>query len=209
MLFSGGRDSTLVAADILSTGRDVQLLMFTTGLAFGPDLVSVRVDELRERFGAHAEVSTERLNIAGLVRRFSLLDIESDILTDRVNLVHLGEALALLAASVRRFRGREGLEIYAGFTAYQSDFPEQRPVAIGWFREILDAIGMAFYTPLDSVQSEAEVKERLWAHSLSPKSLERSSMFADAHSVASDETIVNYLDRKRELFLRMAVGSQD
>lgn len=206
VLFSGGRDSTLVAADLLSAGKDVELLTFSTGLGFGPDLLKLRIEEMSNKYAGQAELRVRHQHVEGLVRQFALRSIEIDMLTDGVNLVHLGESLALLVAAARRCKEVGTSSIFAGYVAYQAHLPEQRPATIRWANEVLLDFGLSLSTPLDTVESEDLVKERLWMHNLSPKSLERSSMFADTHSVATDAAILAYLSRRSDL-VRELIGA--
>jgi 7-cyano-7-deazaguanine synthase in queuosine biosynthesis len=198
VLFSGGRDSTLVAVRLIESGEAVWLLSFNTGLAFGPQLSPLRLQELRARYGTEVVVHA-RLDIQGLVRRFALLDIEEDILVDRHNLALLGEMVAIVSESIVYCARRSGQAIWAGFTGYQKHFPEQRRIVAGFFDALASSYGIRFKAPLLSVNSELEVKEELWIRGLSPKSLETSSMFAESGSEPSDEAVAHYLARKESI----------
>lgn len=175
VLFSGGRDSTLVAVRALENGDTVTLLTFETGLAYGPRLIEYRIAELEARF-SDRQICRKSLNVVGLVRRIALLEIERDIMQDGYNLVLLGEALALVTEAIV-FAKSDGISmISGGYTRYQGQFPEQRPVAIEFFGSLCAEYDVEFAAPLREISSEGTVKEELWLRGLSPKSLERSSL---------------------------------
>lgn len=198
VLFSGGRDSTLVAVRALENGDTVTLLTFETGLAYGPRLIDYRIAELEARFG-HEQIRQESLNVVGLVRRIALLDIERDIVQDGYNLVLLGEALALVTAAIVFAKNEDISVISGGYALYQERFPEQRSVAIDFFSLLCTEFDVEFIAPLREISSEETVKEELWLRGLSPKSLERSSLFAESGSVPSDDAVRKYLERKKQI----------
>lgn len=198
VLFSGGRDSTLVAVRALENGDSVTLLTFETGLAYGPRLIEYRIAELEARFG-DGQIRRESLNVVGLVRRIALLDIERDIVQDGYNLVLLGEALALVVEAIVFVKREDISAISGGYARYQGRFPEQRPVAIDFFSSLCAEFDVEFTAPLREISSEETVKEELWLRGLSPKSLERSSLFAESGSIPSDDAVREYLERKKQI----------
>jgi 7-cyano-7-deazaguanine synthase in queuosine biosynthesis len=208
VLFSGGRDSTLVAVRALENGDTVTLLTFETGLAYGPCLIEHRIAELEARF-SDRQILRESLNVVGLVRRIALLEIERDIVQDKYNLVLLGEALALVTEAIVFVKSEDISAISGGYTRYQGQFPEQRPVAIEFFSSLCAEYEVEFTAPLCEISSEETVKEELWLRGLSPKSLERSSLFAESGSTPSDDAVHDYLERKKWIvrsYLKTRVG---
>lgn len=208
VLFSGGRDSTLVAVHALENGDAVTLLTFETGLAYGPRLIKHRIAELEARF-SDGHIRRESLNVVGLVRRIALLEIEQDIIGDGYNLVLLGEALALVTEAIAFTRSEDISTISGGYTRYQRQFPEQRPVALEFFSALCAEFDVEFAAPLHQISSEETIKEELWLRGLSPKSLERSSLFAESGSTPSDAAVHEYLERKKRIvrpYLKTRLG---
>lgn len=208
VLFSGGRDSTLVVVRALENGDTVTLLMFETGLAYGPRLIEHRIAELEARF-SDRQIRRESLNVVGLVRRIALLEIEQDIVQDGYNLVLLGEALALVTEAIIFVKSEDISMISGGYARYQGQFPEQRPIAIEFFSSLCAEYDVEFAAPLREISSEESVKEELWLRGLSPKSLERSTLFAESGSTPSDDAVREYLERKKQIvrsYLKTRVG---
>lgn len=199
VLFSGGRDSSLAAVRYCMSGRTIRLLKFTTGLGIPSNLPLIREQELRRTFPRFIADDTPLIPIQGIVRKFALADIESDFRTFAgKNLVLLGEKLALhCAAIIYCLRCSIGI-IADGTSGYQMEMPEQRTVAVDFFRDLSRAFGIRYETPVIGYASSQEVRFALLEAGLSTKSLEGLSMFADTFSYANDDTILAYLNSKRE-----------
>ncbi|HHB1596998.1 TPA: hypothetical protein ACN976_005240, partial [Vibrio campbellii] len=84
-----------------------------------------------------------------------------------------------------------------GITEYQKEFPEQRLVAKEYFVDFISQYGITYESPIyEFAKSQDDVKYRLLQAGISTKSLEGLSVFADSFTPASDEVIMNYLQRK-------------
>jgi hypothetical protein len=199
-MFSGGRDSSLAAVHYCLADYRVCLLRFLTGLGIPSVLPAIREQELRARFGDSFVPTPDPIPVYGLVRRISVADIESDFRAfGGKNLVLLGEKLALHAASLV-FCLRNSIGVLAdGTSGYQAEMPEQRVVAVKFFRELSSEYEITYETPICEFQSDMDVKYRLLEAGISTKSLEGLSMFADSFTEADDDTILAYLQAKKEI----------
>jgi len=199
VMFSGGRDSTLVAASLMLQGIPVHLFSGNSGCSLHRGLLALRVDELRARFG-DLVVTHVVSDISGAFRSIAIANIENDILTHRKNLVLLGEKIAIHAHAVD-YCHRHGIFIMNdGIARYQQDYPEQRIVAREYFEEFLAGYGIDYRSPIyEFATSGEDVKYRLLQLGLSTKSLEGVSIFGDSFSTPSDETIMAYLHEKEAL----------
>ena len=198
-MFSGGRDSSLAAVTYCLRGRDVQLLRFSTGLGIPSPLPDIREAELRARFKDQLLPSV-LIPIHGLVRAISIATIEDDFRRfNGKNLVLLGEKLAIHAASLTYCLENQIDTLADGTSGYQAEMPEQRPVAIGFFRDLSTRYGIRYETPIAETGSELDVKYALLEAGMSTKSLEGLSMFADSFTQADDQTILAYLRSKEHL----------
>src|SRR3990167_4805177 len=199
VLFTGGRDSTLTASILMMRDIPVCLLSADNGCSIHRDITEYRIKELIKRFGEHLIVEYKILDISGTFRSIALKDIETDILTYKKNLIVLGEKLALLAHAVDFCLRNDYMDINAGYTKYQEEFPEQRGIAIKFFEDFLRHYGINFYQPIYEDATTVEyVKYRLMQIGLSNKPLEGSTLFGDTFSVADNQTIHNYLLNKKE-----------
>ena len=198
VLFSGGRDSTLVAASLMLQGIPVHLFNVTSGHP-GTALFQLRVDELRGRFGDLVrEVTVE--DISGSLRSIALANLEDDILTHRKNLILLGDKLAMYVHAVDYCRRNDITVMNDGIARYQQDLAEQRDVARVFFENFTASYGMTGYSPIyEYASSEDLVKYRLMQLGLTTKSLEENAMFGDSFSSPSDDVVLAYLKEKEPL----------
>ena len=199
IMFSGGRDSSLATVTYCLRGYDVQLLRFSTGFGIPSPLPGIREAELRARF-KNQLLPSVLMPVYGIVRAISSATIEEDFRRfNGKNLVLLGEKLAIHAASLT-FCLENQINILAdGTSGYQAEMPEQRPVAIGFFRDLSTRYGIRYETPIVEAGSELDVKYALLEAGMSTKSLEGLSMFADSFTKADDQTILAYLQSKEHI----------
>lgn len=196
VMFTGGRDSTLVAVHLMLQGIPVHLYTASSGCSLHRGILGHRVEELKNRFG-ELVICHHIADISGAFRTLAIETIESDILEDRKNLVLLGEKIAIHAHIIDYCKRNNITIINDGITHYQKEFPEQRLIAKEYFVDFMSSYGIKYESPIyDFAKSQDDVKYRLLQAGVSTKSLEGLSVFADSFTTASDETILNYLKRK-------------
>lgn len=196
VMFTGGRDSTLVAVKLMLQNIPVHLFTASSGCSLHREILTHRVNELRNRFG-ELVVTHHIEDISGSFRTLAIETIEEDILKDKKNLVLLGEKIAIHAHIINYCHRNNINIINDGITEYQKEFPEQRLVAKEYFVDFISQYGIAYESPIyEFAKSQDDVKYRLLQAGISTKSLEGLSVFADSFTPASDEVIMNYLQRK-------------
>ncbi len=199
VLFSGGRDSSLTIARLALAGHAVLPVRFTTGTGVASDLPMIREAELAASFPHHVAPSVT-LPAYGLIRRVAIADVEADFRNfDGKNLILLGEMMALTTVAIRHCLQTGINRLATGATAYQAEMPEQRPVALDFFRDFCATYAVEYLTPVVECVSADEVKYELWDLGVSTKSLEGISIFSDSFSRAEDNTIERYLNAKRSV----------
>lgn len=200
ILFSGGRDSTLVAAMALSNPSfsKIHLLTMNTGLGWGPNLRAIRIRELQERF-PHKEIMSTNIDVRGAVKEIALVSIEQDFSEFGVNTIPLGETLAVLLGAIHYCKKSSLCRIQNGYTLYQRHFSEQTSASRAWLVQLAKQFGIRLESPLAAFSSEEDVKKLLRLLNISPKSMERNYMFADSFTVPCDESIVKYYETKKIL----------
>lgn len=200
VMFTGGRDSTLAACHLMLQGVPVHLYSGNSGCSLHRDILQVRVQELKARFG---DLVMDHIveDISGSFRSVAIADLERDILEDKKNLVLLGEKIAL-HAHIIDYCKRNGIDtINDGIAFYQKEFPEQRLVAKDYFINVIGDYGIKYNSPIyEFAKSTDDVKYRLLQIGVSTKSLEGISVFADSFTTPSDEVIISYLSRKEPIF---------
>ncbi len=197
VLFTGGRDSSLTAGLLMMKGIPVCLLSANSGASVHSKIRDRRVKELTKRFGNKLLIDYQTLDVAGSFREVALAEIETDILTDKKNLIVLGEKIAILSHAINFCIRNKYRVINVGYTKYQEEFPEQRNTSINLFKSFLMEYGVSLACPIYNDASSIEyVKYKLMQIGLSNKPLEGSTLFGDTFSKASDEIIKSYIDRK-------------
>jgi predicted subunit of tRNA(5-methylaminomethyl-2-thiouridylate) methyltransferase len=199
VMFTGGRDSTLVAVHLMLQGIKVHLFTASSGCSLHRGILQHRVDELKNRFG-ELVVTHHIADISGAFRSLAIATLEQDILEDKKNLILLGEKIAIHAHIIDYCRRNNINIINDGITEYQKEFPEQRLVAKEYFVNYMKGYDIEYRSPIyEFAKSQDDVKYRLLQAGISTKSLEGLSVFADSFTPASDEVILNYLHRKEDL----------
>lgn len=196
ILFSGGRDSTLAAIKAHRKGLFLHLLSFESGLGYGgAPLRAHRLREMEERWGDEAFIHRS-VPTYGLTRQICFLDIVSDIVADRIQLILLGEFMAMLTSALAYCKEHALGSLAFGAVRYQSTLAEQQPMAIERFRDICAGYGISFDTPVYDAASEGVVKLQLMDAGFSTKSLEGSSLLCDIDDSPDPDTVVDYINRK-------------
>ena len=194
-LFSGGRDSSLVACLLARDGRLVHLLTCDNGVSIGADLSAYRYNELRTALGDRI-VGRAVVSTMGLFRRIALADIENDFARFHKNLIVLGSQLAMHTEAVVYCLNHGIQEVASGFTTYQCSFAEQMPDAIKAIGEFMSQHSIKYLTPVADYDCPDKVKFRLLDFGVSTKSLESVSVFADTFTEPSSEQVLSYIAAK-------------
>lgn len=195
VLFSGGRDSTLVALRCYRRQTPMDLLVFESGLGVGAEVRKYRLDELVTAWGSNA-FTTRFLRVHGLVRRICFTEIESDISVDGRQLILLGEFIAILGSGISYCLRHSVSRLMFGAVKYQGNLPEQQAQAIDAFRTFSESYGIALDTPVIESESELSVKLELAEAGILPKSLEGYSVLADIDDNPPPRIVDSYIARK-------------
>lgn len=195
ILFSGGRDSSLAACLLTARGHEVRLLTGRSGTEAGANLTELRLAELRAAF-PQSPFDHAYLNTTGMFREIAIIDIERDFAKYRHNMILVGAKIALISEAILHCLAANGSTLADGSTAYQSDFGEQRPLALARLSEFCRRSGIKFLTPVSSYDSELAVRRDLVAFGLTSKSLEAVSIFGDSFSRPSDQAVEDYIGEK-------------
>ncbi|WP_183256098.1 Rossmann-fold NAD(P)-binding domain-containing protein [Anoxybacteroides tepidamans] len=195
VLFTGGRDSSLVACLEALQGREVHLLTCNSGIGIKSELSEFRVQELKSLFPEQI-VGRTVLPTYGLFRSIAIARLEEDFKRWGVNLVLLGDKLAIHAAATV-YCVQNGIKrLVDGCVGYQKDLAEQKSVAIEILREFEAEYGIIYECPIYHFGSQDDVKYALLTIGLSSKSLEGVSVFGDAFTEPTDQMVEEYMKDK-------------
>ncbi|MFV1964826.1 MAG: hypothetical protein ACC628_05345 [Pirellulaceae bacterium] len=198
VMYSGGRDSTLVACKLMLKSIPVFLFSADSGCSLHRGPLQDRIDRLRSRFG-DLVVAHKVEDVSGTFRSIALENIEDDFLKYKKNLILLGEKLAIHVHAIDVCK-RQGMTVMNdGINQYQKDFPEQRDVARDFLQSFTLNYGIDYRSPVYDSPNMLYVKHRLMQLGLSTKSLEGVTIFGDTFSTPSDETILRYLKDKKAI----------
>lgn len=195
VLFSGGRDSSLAACLLATSGRRVHLLTCNNGVSIGTDLSQHRYVELQRALGRRLEGRTVVPSM-GLFRRLALQNIEADFARFGKNLIMLGSQLATHTEGIVFCLDYAVRSMAAGSTKYQAHFPEQMDVARERLHAFCRDFGIEYLLPVGDFKSEEEVKYRLLDYGVSTKSLEAISIFSDTFTQPTPQQVADYIDLK-------------
>lgn len=161
LMFSGGRDSTLSALRLARQGIPLTLVTIVSGHLFGLRRVRERVEALKSRIPKN----TRWL----IVRQNELLATDTSFYERTCLPCH--HAYVVAAAIVGAKLGTRSLAF--GYTMYQSDWPEQTPLAVGTLRRLLGEFGISLVLPVADVASKSEMIYELERQGVSGESLEQ------------------------------------
>jgi len=196
VMYSGGRDSTLVACKLMLKNIPVFLFSANSGCSLHRGPLQDRIARLRSRFG-DLIVAHKVEDISGTFRSIALENIEEDFAKYKKNLILLGEKLAIHVHGIDICK-RQGMTVMNdGINQYQKDFPEQRDVARDFLQTFTQSYGIEYRSPVYDSPGMLYVKHRLMQLGLSAKSLEGVTIFGDTSSTPSNEVILRYLEDKK------------
>ncbi|ADC51502.1 hypothetical protein BpOF4_17305 [Alkalihalophilus pseudofirmus OF4] len=198
VLFTGGRDSSLVACLEALQGKEVHLLTCNSGIGIKSELSEVRVEELKKRFPENI-VGRTILPTYGLFRSIAISNLEEDFKRWGVNLVLLGDKLAIHAAATVYCIENGITRLVDGCVGYQKDLAEQKDVSIEILSSFEKEYGITYECPIYHFGSQDDVKYALLTIGLSSKSLEGVSVFGDAFSEPTDQMVQEYMNDKLPL----------
>jgi len=198
VLFSGGRDSTLVACLLALKGIKLHLLTGSCGLGIGTEIVETRFQELSRKFSDNI-IHWKTLDIKGLLGAVAFRNIEGDFRQYQKNLILLGEKMALHTEAVLYCLSLGIKYIADGTTKYQAHLAEQSPEAVTFFRKFSEEYGIQYLTPVYEATNEQQVKDLLFILGISTKSLESISLLSDSFSKPNEGVSALYLARKKPI----------
>ncbi len=195
VLFTGGKDSSLVAALEALQGREVYLITGDSGIGIKGDLKYIRVKELQERF-PDQKIKHITIPTYSLFRDIAIKNIEDDFRRWEINLILMGDKLAIHAAAIAYCLKNGINRMVDGVVNYQSELVEQKKVAMDMLKELGNKYGVRYESPIYNYGGKKDVKYSLLSLGLSNKSLEGVSIFGDSFSEPTDEIVREYIDDK-------------
>lgn len=160
LMFSGGRDSTIAALRLQELGYRQTLVTVTSDHLHGINLVRKRLKELRGILPSPTRWVQLRQPKTRATRQFN-----------QHTCLPCHHAYVSLAGRVVRQIGATAIAF--GYAEYQSDWPEQTPMAVASLRRVLARFGLALLLPAHSIRSKSEALQLLTERGLSTDALEQ------------------------------------
>lgn len=195
VLFTGGKDSSLVACLEASKGNNVHLLTGVSGIGIKSELSEIRVKELIERF-PNVVIEIHFLSTSALLRKIAIKDIEKDILKWKCNLVLLGDKMAIHAAATAYCIQNGITKLLDGVVKYQDELVEQKIIAMEMLKNFEKEYNITYESPIYEFGDKKAVKYALLEFGISNKSLEGVSIFGDSFTEPDDSVIKEYIEDK-------------
>lgn len=163
MMFSGGRDSTLAAVRLYEQGRSMTLVTVTSDHLVGIERVIARLRELRSVIPPETkwlQVRQSPLTAASNFHNQTCLPCHRE---------YVSIAGSVLVKQPSR-------AIAFGYVNYQSQWPEQTPLAIASLQRVLRRHEIELLLPVHSLVSREAAVSELRRYGFSPDSLEQKCL---------------------------------
>jgi len=206
VLFSGGTDSTLAAAQMLDEFERVTLLTFDPGYLYFLDRTKVHAKKLQQRFGDH-RVEHQIIDIRPFVAEILGIDVGADLKEygfNMASLVCLGCRLSMHAFAITWCLENEVPYLADGSIRAQSTIPEQMESVIRRNRRFYsEQYGIRHFSP---IYEEDESDRRLVELGVTDqKKLKRQFILFDTQATCLFGVPADVYGR---LFYGRAVGDQ-
>ena len=175
LMFSGGRDSTLATLRLQARNTPLGLVTVTSGHLVGISRVKHRLSELA-RF---LPPETEWLQV------LQPADLRTDVSFYDQTCLPCHHAYVAVSGALARLTGVKRLGF--GYTRYQSDWPEQTPLAISCLRRVLAKHDINLELPAHDIESRDAAIQELRSYGVSTDALEQkcirqvTNVALDAH----------------------------
>ncbi|MDD4271482.1 MAG: 7-cyano-7-deazaguanine synthase [Patescibacteria group bacterium] len=203
LLFSGGRDSTAVAAAFCHAFPQSQLylLFLDNGLLSRVRSPERQAAHIKSIFSS-TDVQFHMRRVSQIMRIAGMQQIEKDFKEHGFStlLICVACKLVMNFAAIR-FAKEIGVDIIMdGYAERQSGFPEQTEIFMSFARDLFQKNGLFYSSPLYSFLSDKEkVNHTIRELGVSILKQEAVCMWSDAFSVAKEEEIKKYLYKTTEI----------
>ncbi|ACH37356.1 hypothetical protein Gbem_0325 [Citrifermentans bemidjiense Bem] len=197
LMFSGGRDSTLAAARLNSIGVPVTLVTITSKHLEGIGRVHLRLAELARTLPP----GTDWLHI----EQPDQLQTDTSFYDQTCLPCHH----AYVVVSVAIAKKINASKMAFGYTHYQSDWPEQTPLAIARLKTTLARHGIELLLPVYDLPSREVAIEELGAYGLSTSSLEQKCLRQITNVALSEERLIQQVDLWEDAIERSMLNIAD
>ena len=182
LMFSGGRDSTLAAVRLHRAGTRMALVTVTSGHLVGIDRVKRRLGEL----AASLPPDTPWIQVRQPV------DLRTDTSFYEQTCLPCHHAYVVVSATIAAAAAARRLAF--GYAGYQSDWPEQTPLAVSRLRRVLAGHGIRLELPVYDLPSREAALAELASLGMSGEALEQKCLRQVTNIALTDERLGQQVD---------------
>lgn len=199
LLFSGGRDSSTVAAAFCNAFPQGQLhlLLVDNGLLSRLDSTKRQAALLQSLFPKN-DVIFETKRVSQMMRQVGMQQVEKDFTIHHYSTLLICVACKLIMNfSAARYAKELGIRVILdGFADRQKDFPEQTNVFMDFIRRFFEENSLIYLSPLyDFLVEKPIIIQALDEMGVYIAKQEPVCMWADSFSKANEEEIASYMEK--------------
>lgn len=203
LLFSGGRDSTAVAAAfcVAFAQGELHFLFFDNGLLTSIDATKCQYQMISNLY-YNVNTIFEQTDVRYAMCTAGMKFIEDDLVSRRYSTLLICVACkTIMHYECIKYAILKGIKVVIdGSAIRQNMFPEQTLSYMNFIRELYSQFGLIHISPLyNYLTSKDVVTETLNGLGVSIHKQEPSCMWADAFSQARDDEIVKYATRSLKI----------
>jgi hypothetical protein len=203
VLFSGGRDSTIIATAFCNAfpQGELHLVFIDNGVCNNIGEPHIQYENIKRLFPL-SKITFETREIYELMNLVSIQEIESDFTKHNFStLLACVSCKLIMFNSITQYAKENNIHyIVDGFSARQQNFPEQTPAFMD-MRQQIDTT-MTYCSPLyDFLSERNSIIETLKALGISDKH-EASCMFAHSFSTAKADEIIKYIHKSNAIICK-------
>lgn len=207
LLFSGGRDSSAVAAAFCNAFPQSQLhlLLIDNGLLSRLDSTKRQASLLMSLF-PETDIIFEMKRVSQMMRQVGMQQVERDFIEHGFSTLLICLACKLIMnISAAKYAQELGIElIMDGYANRQRIYPEQTEEFMSKIRLLYHDAGLVYLSPLYDVLTEKEIVNQILGElGVYITKQEPICMWADSFSTAKPEEIVQYTEKSLALIRRL------
>ncbi|MFH1910137.1 MAG: hypothetical protein ABIJ72_03060 [bacterium] len=202
VLFSGGRDSSLVAAAFCEafSGGQLTLLLVDNGLLSRLDSTKRQAAVVKNMY-PQVEVVFHCKRVSEMMRKVVMQNVEQDFLRRKYrSLLACVGCKLIMNVSASRYARESGINVLLdGYAERQKDYPEQTEAFMDSVKGVYASAGLTYISPLyDFLASKPKVNQTLDEFGFRIPKQEPVCMLADSFSTADPTEVARYIAEKLE-----------
>ena len=203
LLFSGGRDSSAVAAAFCKAFpmSQLHLLMIDNGLLSRMGSTKRQANLIKKLF-PDTDIIFENKRVSQMMRIAGMQRIEKDFIERNFSTLLTCLACKLIMNfSAIMYAQDLGIKLVLdGYANRQSDYPEQTDAFMDFIKEVYGRYGVKYLSPLyDFLSNKPKVNQCLGELGVYIPKQEPVCMFADSFSTANSDEITKYCQKTLEV----------